>query len=355
MKLDLIQPLQEGVHDPYNFKAIFMAGAPGSGKSTVLRYLFGGTGMKRIDADEIRRAYLDMGKGGDYETYGKIVRKQRQNYAENRLGIIMDTTAWWLPSIQETKGQLEELGYDVGMVHVYTPLKNSLDRVKQREQETGRHVPEEEVIKRYHALQSHLRDYADMFGDAFWFVDNSHSRPNIDYVKRHLQQWLKSAPSSAVAHKWMDQNKGRELAEQTKKISAGVIVTNGKTIVLGHTTGLSTWDIPKGGVEPGENHAAAAVRELREETGLKVSASELQPLGVFNYSPEKDLSLFLWKVIRMPQADQLDCKSTFMAKDGKSYPEFDDFAVVTLEQAVDLVNANLKNILIKTAATWSVD
>lgn len=44
------------------------------------------------------------------------------------------------------------------------------------------------------------------------------------------------------------------------------------------------WHTIAGGVEPGEAFHAAALRELREETGLAVS--RLQPLGEFVYTRE---------------------------------------------------------------------
>lgn len=201
---DLIpQPLQEGIEDFGSFKAIFMAGSPGSGKSTVRAELFGGLGLKVVDADEIRRAYLKMGKGGDYDVYGDVVRRQRQSYMDQRLGIIMDTTAWWLPSVRETTQQLRELGYDVGMVHVFTPLRVALDRVAERAAVTGRSVPEDEVVKRFEGLKHNIRDYVDMFGDSYWFVDNSGSHPRTDLVKRDIDRWLKSMPINPAAHEWI--------------------------------------------------------------------------------------------------------------------------------------------------------
>jgi len=44
------------------------------------------------------------------------------------------------------------------------------------------------------------------------------------------------------------------------------------------------WHTISGGVEPGEAWHAAALRELREETGL--AAEELEPLGEFTYVRE---------------------------------------------------------------------
>ena len=201
------QPIQEGVQDFGIFKAVFMAGSPGSGKSTVRRELFGGTGLKLVDADEVRAAYLKLGKGGDYDVYGDVVRRQRASYTDRRLGIIMDTTAWWMPSVINTTRELQALGYDVGMVQVFTPFHQAMERVKRRAEQEGRDVPEAEVTKRYQALQQNTRDYIELFGDAYWFVDNSGAAPRTELIARDVRAWLAAPPSSTQARQWIAQQK----------------------------------------------------------------------------------------------------------------------------------------------------
>ena len=59
------QQIQEGVYDPNIFKAIFLAGGPGSGKSYVVRRSTGGLGMKIVNSDDI---YEKMLKDAGLET-----------------------------------------------------------------------------------------------------------------------------------------------------------------------------------------------------------------------------------------------------------------------------------------------
>ena len=46
-------------------------------------------------------------------------------------------------------------------------------------------------------------------------------------------------------------------------------------IQRGHEPGRGLWSVPGGRVEPGEDDAAALVREMREETGLEVAPGPL--------------------------------------------------------------------------------
>jgi 8-oxo-dGTP pyrophosphatase MutT (NUDIX family) len=63
-------------------------------------------------------------------------------------------------------------------------------------------------------------------------------------------------------------------------------VRRGDEFLVAHRSpdGGGYWHTIAGAVEPGEAFHAAALRELREETGLE--ADELQPLGEFAYVRE---------------------------------------------------------------------
>ena len=131
---------------------------------------------------------------------------------------------------------------------------------------------------------------------------------------------------------------------KTKSVTCGVIVTDGRRILLGHATRSPRWDIPKGIAEPGEAFVAAAVRELREETGLVAREDKLLPLGVRPYRRDKDLALFLWRPATMPDPDSLVCVSCFTWQ-GRDLPEFDRFGLFERDEAVARVGKAMAPIL----------
>ena len=74
-----------------------------------------------------------------------------------------------------------------------------------------------------------------------------------------------------------------------------LVVRDGQDrILLFHTHELSLpelgtwWELPGGGIEPGETHVDAALRELREETGIAARPEQVGPptwrrIGVFRH------------------------------------------------------------------------
>lgn len=138
------------------------------------------------------------------------------------------------------------------------------------------------------------------------------------------------------------------------RTSCGVVVTDGAAVLLGRFARRALWDVPKGLAEPGEGFAAAAARELREETGLEAPPGALRELGVHRYLSGKDLALFLWRVEAMPAPEGLRCTSFFRAADGTLVPEFDGFAVLPWAEALPRVGRNLQRVLnaVRAGPAW---
>jgi 8-oxo-dGTP pyrophosphatase MutT (NUDIX family) len=135
------------------------------------------------------------------------------------------------------------------------------------------------------------------------------------------------------------------MTSRPKQVSCGVIVTDGLHLLLGHAFRSPRWDIPKGLAEPGEALRDAAVRELKEETGLAVLPSRLRSIGTHEYLRDKDLALFVWRLAELPAPEQLRCASLIDRPGYPSVPELDRFGIFPFETARSMVGKNLARLL----------
>tara|TARA_R100001480_G_scaffold63865_2_gene76147 strand:- start:629 stop:1312 length:684 start_codon:yes stop_codon:yes gene_type:complete len=213
-----IQNLHEGLYDPGIFKAFFLAGGPGSGKSFVTTSAFAGSGLKLVNSDvkferDLKKANLSM-KMPDEEAYFRdIIRKsakkfvisQLDQYIKGRLGLVIDSTGRDYDMIARQHNQLKQLGYDCYMVFVNT----SLDVALQRNQRRERTIPEYITVNSWNGVQSNMGKFQRLFGMSnFLVVDNNKSDLELttltmNRVSKEVRKYMKSPIQSYIAKRWM--------------------------------------------------------------------------------------------------------------------------------------------------------
>ena len=209
--------LQEGVYDPGIFKAYFLAGGPGSGKSFVTSNAFAGLGLKLVNSDDILTKYLnkeglslkmpekEKEKRDELRQKAKITTAARTDlYLQGRLGLIMDGTARDYAKISTQQRLFKFLGYQTIMLFVNTSLDVALERNAKRD----RSVPQNIVKTNWNTVQSNMGRFQKLFQPAnFFVIDNSTSEKELvtatlnraaSIVRRTMNQ-----PHGFIAQQWI--------------------------------------------------------------------------------------------------------------------------------------------------------
>ena len=131
-----------------------------------------------------------------------------------------------------------------------------------------------------------------------------------------------------------------------KRLSCGVVILNPENeLLLCHVTGQNHWDLPKGGIDVGESPLQAALRETREETGLRLEADALLDLGPFSYTSKKNLHLFATCLPRI-ELHELHCESHFIDRwAGRALPEMDGYGWFGFERIGALCTPKMAAVL----------
>ena len=202
--ISLIQLLKEVQGNP---KAIILAGAPGAGKSSVLGKIDLG-GLKIFNLDDTILALAKAEgfslnqKDTDAENRSKFMvamqsatkklkQEQIPQAIANKDSFILDGTGASSKQTELLKNQLEEAGYEVMMLYVYTDLETSLKRNESRFEKsdgTDRSLMPSAVYSVWINVAKNFEAYQQMFGSNFVSVANT----GKDEVMKDVEQILKT-------------------------------------------------------------------------------------------------------------------------------------------------------------------
>ena len=223
----LEQMIDEGPNDPAIFKAVFLAGGPGSGKSYVATKILSGLGLKPVNSDEIyeylaHKQDFDLGdpdevasdKGQELRDRAKQLSDRKQNiYIDGRIGLIIDGTGKDVQKVKDQSEKLKTLGYECAMIFVNTNLQIAQKRNTQR----NRSLPADMVQTMWQKVQENIMKFQQVFGAKnFHIVDNSggledpERKENFDNVYKNIRAFITSKPSSHIANKWLDNAKSKK-------------------------------------------------------------------------------------------------------------------------------------------------
>ncbi|OUW82235.1 MAG: hypothetical protein CBD82_02040 [Gammaproteobacteria bacterium TMED222] len=210
--------LQEGVYDPNIFKAFFLAGGPGSGKSFVVRKTTGGLGLKVVNSDN---AFEKLLKDADFDLdfrdmnpektlerdkirkrAKEVTSKMQKNFVAGRLGMIIDGTGAEYGKIEIQKKLLNHLGYNTYMIFVNTSLDTAIERNNKRD----RKLPSDIVKTYWNNVQSNIGKFQNLFGTKnFVVVDNNNAGEDVfNKVFKIVRKLANKKPNNYIAKQWID-------------------------------------------------------------------------------------------------------------------------------------------------------
>ena len=204
--ISLMRLLNEVINNP---KAILLAGAPGSGKGSILSGL-NLNGLKMFNLDDMIIALskadgfsLDQ-KNANAEDRSKFMvamqaaTKNLKNEVIpqaiiNRDSFILDGTSASVKQTTLLKDQLEEAGYNVLMLYVYADLEDVLKRNQERFKLSGgtdRSLTPAAVYSTWADVTKNFDVYKEMFGNNFVPVSTAGKTETMNDVSKILQTYI---------------------------------------------------------------------------------------------------------------------------------------------------------------------
>ena len=240
--ISLVELLKEIQSTP---KAVILAGAPGAGKGYILKGLDLGS-LKVMNVDDIyvpllkkANVSLDLKNATPEErseqakqmaAANKEFKGKMEDVIAGKESFILDGTAASYKKTAELKQELEEAGYEVFMLYVYTDLERSLKQNQDRFEKSGgedRSLAPAIVMKTWMDVTKNYEPYRDLFGgyasDNFALVANTLQGDKLDNLEDIIKKYLTpftpkgTKPKTPAQQKKSEERKAKE-AEMIKSL-----------------------------------------------------------------------------------------------------------------------------------------
>mgnify|MGYP003631710510 CR=1 FL=1 len=203
--ISLYNLIKEQIENP---KAIILSGAPGAGKGHVLS----GLNLDGIKVLNVDNAYIELLKKANVSLDLKNAGPEDRSKASIAMGaankefkgkvaatieakesFILDGTAASIKQTTNLKTELEEVGYEVFMLYVYTDLERSLKQNQDRFSKSDgkdRSLSPAIVMRSWSQVTDNFKAYKAMFNDNFVSVANTLEDVKIDNLEDIISKYL---------------------------------------------------------------------------------------------------------------------------------------------------------------------
>lgn len=203
--IKLYDLLMEQVGQP---KAIILAGAPGAGKG----YVLSGLDLSNLKVLNVDNTYIDLLKKANVSLDLKNASPEDRSEAakamaaankefkgkvaatiQGKESFVLDGTAASVKQTVALKDELEEAGYEVFMLYVYTDLERSLKQNQDRFDKSGgedRSLAPAIVLRTWLGVTKNYDTYKNLFGNNFVSVANTLEDEKLKDVEDIIKKYL---------------------------------------------------------------------------------------------------------------------------------------------------------------------
>lgn len=168
-----MRTLLESINDKGLFKAIFLAGIPGAGKSTLIQSIENPDYDARLVDPDVYVEFLDKKyhTGFANDIYRKIVPlkvSQLTSWVNGMLPMYVAGTARSSYNILKRDEILESFGYDTAMIWVTSDIQTAMTNMQMR----NRKVSLADVQQAFENLEQNYKTYQQHYGSKFFTFEN---------------------------------------------------------------------------------------------------------------------------------------------------------------------------------------